>query len=209
MKSRLTILDSYMKVMGNGERRRYARCVCSCGNTKDVVYYRAAKGHTKSCGCISREKTAKRNKKHGLKYHVAYNTYRSMMARCYNEKHKSYNNYGGRGIRVCEEWHDIENFVKWCEDNGFDEKLQIDRIDNDGNYQPDNCRFVEASDNLKNRRNTHKFNNEVLVDYLRRISNKYNVSYPTLQYRYYKLSDEGIEPHEHELIYNNRWQRKA
>lgn len=74
-----------------------------------------------------------------------------MMKRCYNKKDVHYNRYGGRGIGVCEEWHDVKNFIAWCEQKNPDPGMTIDRIDNDSGYSPENCRFVSLKDNQNNR----------------------------------------------------------
>lgn len=96
----------------------------------------------------------------GFRSHPLYNTYRSMIKRCYNEKTRFFCHYGGRGITVCKEWRDDRLvFRKWALENGWQPKLQIDRIDVNGNYEPANCRFVTAKVNLANRRTT------VWIDY--------------------------------------------
>lgn len=78
----------------------------------------------------------------------------TMMSRCYNQNRSKYKDYGARGIKVCEDWHDIRIFAKWCKENGYKPELQLDRINNDGNYCPENCRFVSPRKNSQNRRNT-------------------------------------------------------
>ena len=83
-----------------------------------------------------------------------YNTWKTMIHRCEDEKREKYPIYGGRGIKVCEEWHDIRNFIFWAILNGYKEGLQIDRIDNNGDYCPENCRWVTPKENSRNRRNT-------------------------------------------------------
>lgn len=83
-----------------------------------------------------------------------YNSYRSMMDRCYREKAANYSNYGGRGIKVCEEWHNIENFEKWAKESGYKEGLTLDRLDTNGDYAPDNCRWATRKQQANNRRNT-------------------------------------------------------
>ena len=92
-----------------------------------------------------------------------YNSYKSMMSRCYREKDASYKYYGGRGIAVCEEWHNILNFEKWVEDHPYFEGATLDRIDSNGNYEPSNCRWATMFEQCKNRRNSVliEFNGEI------------------------------------------------
>ncbi len=92
-----------------------------------------------------------RNTTHGLSYEPFYQVWNNMMARCYRKSHRQFKDWGGRGISVCEEWHEPVVFKIWFDDN-FEAGLQIDRRDNDGNYKPSNCRFVTRSVNTKNQR---------------------------------------------------------
>ena len=103
-------------------------------------------GNTKSCGCL-------RGELHGLKGHKLYGTWRQMVQRCTNSKHKNYKNYGGRGIIICEEWLDIKKFIAWAESTHPNiEGYTLDRIDNDKGYNPDNCRWADRITQAVNKR---------------------------------------------------------
>jgi hypothetical protein len=105
--------------------------------------------------CASEEKLGRRphNYRHGESKTKLHGVWTSMLARCLNKNVKAYKNYGGRGISVCEEWMLYETFRDWAMANGYDGRLHIDRIDNNGNYRPDNCRFVDRFKNGSNKRN--------------------------------------------------------
>ena len=105
---------------------------------------RIKSGVIKSCGCLVGEY-------HGMKKHRFYDTYRNMKARCYNKSNPAYKHYGERGISVCEEWQDIIKFVAWA-DSTYIEGYTLDRIDNAGNYEPSNCRWVDATTQAINQR---------------------------------------------------------
>ncbi|MCI2760222.1 hypothetical protein [Staphylococcus lugdunensis] len=130
-------------------RKTFWICQCDCGN---VVSIRSdTLGTTKSCGCIKKEQDFKnlrlKNKQlHGLTKNTIYPRWRAMMQRCYNPKSERYSRYGGRGIKVCDEWHDVKKFVKWAIDNGFSEELSIERIDIDEGYKPSNCKWIPIED---------------------------------------------------------------
>lgn len=205
--NRLTVLETFLKKRGK-KNATYALCECDCGNKKVIELYRVKKGLSKSCGCLSREITTKRNTKHGMRNHPAYDTYNGMMARCYNTNKKSYHHYGGRGIKVCDEWHDIHKFLNWCDNNGFGKGNQLDRIDNEKGYSPDNCRFVTPTVNLRNTRRNIMIDGVALREYLDSLGDEHDIGFPTLRYRYYTIKKEGLEPSEHNLIYNQRWNKK-
>jgi hypothetical protein len=135
-------------------------CKCDCGEETVVAGSSLCGDLTKSCGCLRRERTArmgKANLKHGHKSGEnrpngtkTYRCWKAMLDRCFNPNTTAYEHYGGREITVCDRWLVFENFL---EDMGeAPPRLQIDRIDNDGDYEPGNCRWVDASTNLKNRR---------------------------------------------------------
>ncbi|KKL81442.1 hypothetical protein LCGC14_1994720 [marine sediment metagenome] len=128
--------------------RYYAVCKCDCGNEKiwKVRLDGMRDGNIRSCGCLQIESAVK----HGNWDHHLYPMWSHMMSRCYNEKDKRYEYYGGRGIQVCEEWHDLNNFIADIS-KIYKKGLQIDRIDNDGNYEPSNCRFSTPTEQSRNR----------------------------------------------------------
>lgn len=153
---RLTVVDEVGK---NKWGDRTWKCRCDCGNTLVVSGGHLKSGHTKSCGCLARELRVEKATVHGItsggKRPRTMNVWRGMKARCFNPKAVSYPNYGARGITVCDEWLSFENFHNWAMANGYADDLQLDRIDNDGNYCPENCRWVTRSMNQRNTSRTH------------------------------------------------------
>ena len=139
-----------------GGRRSYWLCDCECGNKIEVQLSSLRTGNTKSCGCIHKDQLINRNianAKHGMSHSRVERIHAGMIARCYKKTHKSYESYGGRGISVCDEWRDAATFIGWALENGYEDGLQIDRIDNDKGYDPSNCRWVSSKQQGNNRRN--------------------------------------------------------
>jgi hypothetical protein len=142
------------------------KCRCECGKECVVIGSLLRRGAVKSCGCFRNEKIVKYGEdnpkyKHGAWKERLYAVWKSMITRCFSEKCKSYADYGGRGITVCDEWLCYDNFKKWAIANGYDPnavfgKCTIDRIDNNGNYCPQNCRWVSMKVQSENKRRSKR-----------------------------------------------------
>lgn len=156
-------------------------CECECGNQCVVYSAHLKSGHTKSCGCISKERIKNLNFKTGLSQTKLYRVYRNMLNRCYWEKSDMFKHYGARGIGVCDNWKNKENgfecFSKWAFDNGYKEGLTLDRIDCNKGYCPENCRWVDAYVQANNKRKNWylKINGE--IDTVGNWARRLNISY--------------------------------
>jgi len=160
-------------------------CKCDCGNITTVRGNFLKDGHTKSCGC-DRKSSHFTHKKSKTRLYVIW---KNMKSRCYYKNNNSFKNYGERGIVVCDEWkNNYESFEKWAINNGYVEssgyKCTIDRIDPNGNYCPENCRWVSPKEQSRNKRNTIylEYNNQKKP--LTEWCEIYNIDYPTARYRY-------------------------
>lgn len=168
------------------------KCKCDCENFVEVIGSSLTRGNTKSCGCLVSEKLSERNYKHGYsergKVSSTYDVWSSMRKRCLNPNHPAFHNYGGRGITICERW--IESFESFLEDK--DERpdgMSLDRIDNDGNYTPENTRWTSFLKQSRNRR-TNKLDKDKIIEIKKLIKQKelsqkeigniYNVSQSTI-----------------------------
>lgn len=168
-------------------------CKCECGNVIKVNTNNLKSGNTTSCGCKRKETLSQLRTKHGESDARLYNVWLGMKKRCYNTKNVDYKNYGGRGITVCDEWKDsFVNFSQWAYENGYDKdaprgQCTIDRIDVDGCYEPENCRWVDRYIQMNNKRNnrilTYNGESHTLAEWCEIV----NIPYSSLESRLDKL----------------------
>lgn len=177
-------------------KHRKFLCMCDCGTEVEVLLCNIKASNTTSCGCAHKEITTK----HGQYKSRLYKTWQNMISRCHIKGSTCYDNYGARGIVVCNEWKkDFASFQLWAKDNGYEDNLQIDRIDNNGNYEPNNCRFVSnAENNAVGRKNPSSVNKSgycgVCFD---KTTNKWRAYIEIFKQRkelgYYETKEDAIE----------------
>lgn len=203
--ARLTLVKSIPACRG-----RKWECVCECGERVTVQEYDLREGIIKSCGCLKSEYAKMGNPIHKYNKTRIQRIHQGMMQRCYDKNHIHYSNYGGKGITVCEEWrgkYGVGNFAKWALQNGYNDELSIDRIDNNKGYSPDNCRWstaLEQANNTRRNRNI-EYNGEVLS--LSQMAKKHNMSVSMLSYRLKKWGD--IDRAINEPLHNEKIRKKV
>lgn len=171
------------KIISNKPRRMF-RCKCECGNIGEVQLACLLNGHSTSCGCVQKQRASEANLTHGLSdKHPLYGIWKNMKKRCNNPSATEYKNYGGRGISVCDDWKRFEPFYNWAIYNGWQSNLTIDRIDCNGNYCPENCRWVSMNVQMNNTTRNHYINFNGTVYTLSTLAQELNIPYNIVRYR--------------------------
>lgn len=181
--NRLTIVGEVAPFTKN---KTCVEAVCDCGVTKAYILSRLISGHTKSCGCLQIESIKDRVTTHGLTKHPLYTVWALMKQRCNDPNATGYENYGGRGVMVCDKWqNDFKSFYDWCITNGWEYGLDIDK-DIRGNgmlYSPENCIFVTTKTNCNKTRKNKYFVIDGITYSMSEVADKYNLRYTTVRRR--------------------------
>lgn len=143
---RLTVIE---RVRPKSGMKWKWKCKCDCSSVVEVWSYDLITGNKKSCGCLRTEMLTA----HGMSRTRVYHIWSKMMSRCNKPNEIAYHNYGGRGIRVCDKWQEFIPFYNWAIASGYNDELSIDRINNDGNYEPSNCKWSTRKEQANNKRN--------------------------------------------------------
>lgn len=154
---RLTVVKRAKdKIRKNGKHEIMWECLCDCGNIEIVSRGSLRSSKVRSCGCLRKENTQKMKTKHGLRNTRLYKTWSNIKSRCYNPNKDTFNYYGERNIIMCDEWKEnFLSFYNWSIEHGYKEELTIDRINPNGNYEPNNCRWITMKKQQNNKLNNH------------------------------------------------------
>ncbi len=176
----------------SGQRTVLWHCKCDCGVEKDIPSSTLRNGRSRSCGCLNSDLASERSYRHGGctngKLEGIYKIWRDMKGRCYQKSNNRYNIYGGRGIKVCKEWLDYSAFREWALANGYKAGLSIDRIDVNGDYCPENCRWATDTEQANNRRSNHFITAFGKTKTIAEWAKEFDLKYSTL---YARLSKNG------------------
>lgn len=168
----------------NKHGRPIWKCKCDCGKIIFADSNRLQSLNTKSCGCLKLETISNLNKSHGESKTKLYRVWQGIISRCQNKNNVEFQNYGGRGISICDEWRESFNcFREWANESGYKEGLTIDRIDNNGNYEPDNCRWVTSKEQARNTTKNIIFEHNGERYILKDLAHAFGINYNTLYNR--------------------------
>lgn len=168
----------WVVISADPDNKRKYICKCDCGTIKSVWDSNLKCGKSLSCGCLASETTTTRNFRHGKAGTRLYRVWSNMKRRCYDPKNNRYKHYGGKGVKVCDEWQDFLSFEKWAISAGYKQDAEygectIDRIDVDGNYEPNNCRWTDIKTQCYNRTSnkllTYKGKTQTLTEWEKEI----------------------------------------
>lgn len=165
------------------ERKIRIRFDSNKGWEEENVFEGTYKEYLEECKKRREERKKKKDKKVAISYDRLYKIYTGIKERCYNKNSKKYKNYGGRGIIICEEWLKYKSFYEWAKSNGYKENLTIDRIDVNGNYEPQNCRWATMKEQANNKRNNFYIMYENQKYTLQELADKYKINRTTLKCR--------------------------
>lgn len=160
------------RLKSDGYKTPFVECICSCGNCQFVNYYSAKRGDKKSCGCLQQENRKLMHIKHGGTHTRLYRIWKGLFQRCFNTNCREYKWYGAKGIKICDEWkNDFSIFREWALANGYSDELTIDRIDTNGDYEPNNCRWTDwltqQNNRSSNRFYTHNGMTKTIAEWAR------------------------------------------
>lgn len=186
---RLTAIEKVgVTCQGKRGSRSLWLCKCDCGNEKIVVRNSLVTGNTQSCGCFEHETKKTMHLKHGMAKTRLWKIWIGMRGRCERESDASYQYYGGRGISICDEWHDFEVFKNWAISHGYTDELTIDRKNPNGDYCPENCCWTSRKEQTRNRRITKRVvhNGEEMT--IGEIADIEGITYQRSYYKYARRS---------------------
>jgi hypothetical protein len=169
-------------------------CQCDCGNKVTVCGRDMTRGHTQSCGCLRKNIAHNRLVKHNGCGSRLYSIWKSMNSRCNNENTNYYKHYGGKGVKICDSWKDYAVFKEWALANGYNDNLTLDRIDFNGDYCPENCRWLTMKEQSNNRSSNHRITYKGMTKTISEWAEYFGLSYGAMSSRVYSgWSMERIE----------------